>query len=237
MYPGLVEAAHSIATPQIRNLGTNGGNLNQRPRCWYFRAENLKCLKKGGETCYAIDGENKYHAIFAGGPCVMVHPSDLSPMLMALNATVTVAGKQGKRDVPIDKFFVLPANDVRKENVLNPGEIVTQIRLPAPPTKSTYLKFKERSSLDFAMASVAAAVEFNADKTVKSAKIVLGGVAPVPWHVPDVGAFLAGKKLDEPTIAHAAVLATVDAKPLSQNGYKIPLTQTLVRRTLTKLNA
>jgi xanthine dehydrogenase YagS FAD-binding subunit len=237
MYPGLVEAAHSIATPQIRNLGTIGGNLNQRPRCWYFRAENLKCLKKGGDTCYAIDGENKYHAIFAGGPCVMVHPSDLSPMLMALNATVTIAGKQGKRDVPIEKFFVLPVDDIRKENVLNPGEIVTQIRLPAPPAKSTYLKFKERSSLDFAMASVAAAVELNADKTVKKAKVVLGGVAPIPWHVPDVGAFLIGKKLDEATIAHAAVLATVDAKPLPQNRYKFPLTQTLVRRVLTKLNA
>jgi len=237
-YPGMVEAAHSIATPQIRNLGTIGGNLNQRPRCWYFRAENIKCLKRGGDTCFAINGENKYHAIFGGGgTCVMVHPSDLSPMLMALNAAVTITGKQGKRDVPIEKFFVLPAEDVRKENVLNPGEIVTEIHLPATTAKSTYLKFKERASLDFAMASVAAAVEFNADKSVKNARIVLGGVAPIPWYVPDVSAFLAGKMLDEATIAHAAVLATVDAKPLSQNGYKFPLTQTLVRRALAKLNA
>jgi xanthine dehydrogenase YagS FAD-binding subunit len=236
-FPGLVEAAHSIATPQIRNLGTVGGNLNQRPRCWYFRAENLQCLKRGGDTCYAVDGENKYHAIFGNGPCVMVHPSDLSPMLMALNATVTIAGKTGLRVVPIDSFFVLPKTDVRRENVVAAGEIVTEIHLPATAAKSTYLKFKERSSLDFAMASVAAVVEFNDDKTVKAAKIVLGGVAPIPWHVPKVDAFLTGKKLDDTTIAEAAKIALDGADPLTQNSYKIPLTQTLVRRALMKVNA
>lgn len=236
-FPGLVEAAHSIATPQIRNMGTIGGNLNQRPRCWYFRAENLQCLKRGGDTCYAIEGENKYHAIFRGGPCVMVHPSDLAPMLMALKATITIVGSKGKREVPIDSFFVLPKVDVRRENVVDTGEIVTEIHLPATTAKSTYIKFKERSSLDFAMASVAAAVEFNADKTVKAAKVVLGGVAPIPWHVPKVGEYLIGKKLDEATIAEAAKIALNGADPLSQNSYKIPLTQTLVRRALAKLNA
>jgi xanthine dehydrogenase YagS FAD-binding subunit len=234
-YPGLVEAAHSIATPQIRNLGTVGGNLNQRPRCWYFRADNLKCLKRGGDTCYAKEGENKYHAIFGDGPCVMVHSSDLSPMLMALNAGVTIAGKSGKRTIPISTFF--SADDVRRENVVQPGEIVTEIQIPATAAKSTYLKFKERSSLDFAMASVAAVVEFNADKTVKQSRIVLGGVGPIPWAVPKVDQFLTGKKLDEQTIAQAARIALTDAKPLSQNGYKIPLGQTLVRRALAKLNA
>jgi xanthine dehydrogenase YagS FAD-binding subunit len=234
-YPGLVEAAHSIATPQIRNMGTVGGNLNQRPRCWYFRSEELQCLRKGGDTCYAKEGENKYHAILGETSCVMVHPSDLSPMLIALGAVVTIAGKAGKRDLPISAFF--SENDVRRENVLGPGEIVTQIQLPATAAKSTYLKFKERASLDFAMASVAGVVEFNSDKTVKQSKIVLGGVAPVPWPVPKVDIFLAGKKLDDATIQQAAVIALADAKPLSQNGYKIPLAQTLVRRVLTKLNA
>ena len=236
-YPGLAEAAHSIATPQIRNLGTVGGNLNQRPRCWYFRAENLHCLRKGGGVCYAVDGENKYHAIFGNGPCVIVHPSDLSPMLMALNATVSIAGPGGKRDVPIENFFVMPSENVRKENILAPGEIVTEVHVPGTAAKSTYLKFKERASLDFAMASVAAAVEFNADKTVKQARIVLGGVAPIPWHVPKVDAFLAGKKLDDATIADAAKRALDGSEPLDHNGYKVPLTQALVRRALAKVNA
>jgi len=236
-YPGLVEAAHSIATPQIRNMGTVGGNLNQRPRCWYYRLENLQCLKRGGDTCYAIEGENKYHAIFTGGPCVMVHPSDLSPMLMALGATLTIAGRT-KRELPIDQFFTLPtAENVRRENVLQPGEIVTEIHLPATQAKSTYIKFKERSSLDFAMASVAAVVELNADRSVKTARVVLGGVAPIPWQLPKVDSFLKGRKLDEATVSQAATLALAEAKPLSQNGYKIPLTNTLVRRALTKLNA
>jgi xanthine dehydrogenase YagS FAD-binding subunit len=236
-YPGLAEAAHSIATPQIRNLGTVGGNLNQRPRCWYFRAEELHCLRKGGGECYAVGGENKYHAIFGDGPCVIVHPSDLSPMLMALNATAFITGPKGKREVPLEQYFVMPSENVRKENVLTSGEIVTEIHVPATAAKSTYLKFKERSSLDFAMSSAAAVVEFNADKTVKSARIVLGGVAPIPWYVPKVGAFLVGKKLDDATIAQAGKMALDGASPLSQNGYKIPLTQTLVRRVLAKVNA
>jgi xanthine dehydrogenase YagS FAD-binding subunit len=236
-FPGLVEAAHSIATPQIRNLGTVGGNLNQRPRCWYFRSEDLKCLRKGGDQCYATDGENKYHAIFGGHSCVVVHPSDLSPMLLALSATISIASKQGKRDLPLDSFFVLPKQDVRRENVLTAGEIVTEIKIPATAARSTYIKFKERSSLDFAMASVAAVVEFNGDKTVKSSKIVLGGVAPAPWPVPKVDAFLLGKKLDDDTVAQAGKLALEGAEPLEHNGYKIPLTQTLVRRALIKLNA
>jgi xanthine dehydrogenase YagS FAD-binding subunit len=237
-YPGLVEAAHSIATPQIRNMGTIGGNLNQRPRCWYFRAENVQCLRKGGEVCYAIDGENKYHAIFGDGPCVVVHPSDLAPMLIALNATATIAGAKGTRDLPLEQYFVLPKpGHARKETVLEPGEIVTQVRLPATTAKSTYLKFKERASLDFAMASVAAVVDFNADKSVKQARIVLGGVAPAPWRVQKVEAFLAGKQLDDATIKKAGELALEGAAPLSQNGYKVPLTQTLVRRALAAVNA
>jgi len=237
-FPGLVEAAHSIATPQIRNLGTVGGNLNQRPRCWYFRLESVQCLRKGGNICYALDGENKYHAILGGGgPCVIVHPSDLSPMLMALNATVVIAGKQGRRELPLDSFFVLPRDDFRRENVLTAGEIVTEIRVPATAAKSTYLKFKERSSLDFAMSSVAIAVEFNPDKTVKQTRVVLGGVAPIPWRAAKAEAFLIGRKLDDGTMTQAATLALDGAEPLSQNGYKIPLTQTLVRRALAKVNA
>ena len=237
--PGLVEAIHSVATPQIRNMGTVGGNLCQRPRCWYFRLENIKCLKRGGDTCYAIDGENKYNAIFGtNGPCVITHPSDMAPMLVALGAVVTAAGTKGSREIVAADFFRMPTkDDPRRENVLAPDEIVTQIRVPPSPLagKSTYLKFKERSSLDFAMASVAAAVDLAGDGTVRSARVMLGGVAPVPWVLPEVDQFLSGKKLDDATIAKASELAVAGAKPLSQNAYKIPLTRTLVRRALAAL--
>src|SRR6266446_10015565 len=179
-FPGLSEAAHSVGTPQIRNLGTVGGNLCQRPRCWYFRLEEVICLKKGGSECYAAKGENKYNAILGGGPSYIVHPSDLAPMLLALGASVSVTGAQGKRVIPLEKFFTLPSEgSIRRENVLKNDEIITEIQVPASPLSvhSTYLKFKERESLDFALSSVAAAVELGAGKTVSQARLVLGGVA------------------------------------------------------------
>jgi xanthine dehydrogenase YagS FAD-binding subunit len=239
LFPGLVEAAASIATPQIRHVGTIGGNLCQRPRCWYFRLENYKCSKKGGDTCFSASGENKYNAIFGGGDSFFVHPSDMAPMLIALNATVTINGADGARTIPLEKFFALPDKDVRRENVLKDGEIISEIQVPASPmaAKSTYLKFKERESQDFAMASVAAAVELNPDKTVKQARLVLGGVGTIPWRVPDAETFITGKTLTTDTVTQAAVVALKGANPLEKNGYKVPLTQTLVRRALTRLNA
>jgi xanthine dehydrogenase YagS FAD-binding subunit len=236
-FPGLAEAANSVATPQIRNLGTIGGNLCQRPRCWYFRLEEVVCLKKGGTECYATTGENKYNAILGGGPSFIVHPSDLAPMLVALGASVSVTGAQGKRVIPLEKFFTLPAaGDIRRENVLKNDEIITHIHVPTSgfAAHSTYLKFKERESLDFALSAVAAAVQLQADKTVKEARVVLGGVAPIPWRVPAVEKFLIGKTLDRDALGEAARLALADATPLEKNAYKVPLTQTLVRRALAK---
>lgn len=236
-FPGLSEAAHSIATPQIRNLGTIAGNLCQRPRCWYFRLEEVVCLKKGGSECYAATGENKYHAIFGGGPSYIVHPSDLAPMLVALGASVSVIGADGKRVIPLEKFFTLPSEgSIRRENVLRNEEIITEIEVPASnfAQHSTYLKFKERESLDFALSAVAAAVEMNANKTIKEARIVLGGVAPIPWRASKAEAFLVGKALETNTLNEAARLALDGAQPLAKNAYKIPLTQTLVRRALAK---
>src|SRR5690349_19844177 len=236
-FPGLAEAVHSIATPQIRNLGTVGGNLCQRPRCWYFRLEEVICLKKGGSECYAASGENKYNAIIAGGPSYIVHPADLAPMLVALSASVTVAGAKGKRVIPLDKFFTLPSEgNIRRENVLKNEEIITEIFVPASPlaAHSTYLKFKERESLDFALASAAVAVQLAPNQTVRAARIVLGGVAPVPWRVPNAEKYLVGKNLKPDVLAEAAKLALADAKPLEKNAYKVPLAQTLVRRALAK---
>jgi xanthine dehydrogenase YagS FAD-binding subunit len=237
-FPGLAEAAHSVATQQIRNLGTIAGNLCQRPRCWYFRLEEAVCLKKGGSECYAVNGENKYNAIMGGGPSFIVHPSDLAPMLVALGASVSVTGPQGKRVIPLDKFFTLPSQgNLRRENVLNNDDIITQIQVPASPlaANSTYLKFKERESMDFALAAVAAAVELDAVKNVKQARIVLGGVAPIPWRVTAAEQYLIGKKVDRDVLNEVARLALADAEPLEKNAYKVPLTQTLVRRALAKV--
>jgi len=235
-FPGLVEAASSVATPQIRNLGTVGGNLCQRPRCWYFRLESVVCLRKGGDECYAESGENKYNAILGGGPSFIVHPSDLAPMLVALGASVSTASPKGGRSILLEKFFILPSEEPTRENVLEPAEIVTEIRVPASPlaARSTYLKFKERDSLDFALSAVAAAIEMDPSGAVRQARLVLGGVAPVPWRVPKAEEFLAGKRLEPATLAEAARLALRGASPLSKNAYKVPLTQTLVRRALAK---
>ncbi|MGC4031984.1 MAG: xanthine dehydrogenase family protein subunit M [Tepidisphaeraceae bacterium] len=236
--PGLVTAIETVASPQIRNMGTIGGNLGQRPRCWYFRSESVTCLKRGGDACFAKEGENKFHAIFATeSPCVITQPSDPAQMLIALGATVIAVGPKGKREIPAGEFFRLPTKeDVKHENVLSADEIITQIVVPISPlaAKSTYIKFKERSSLDFAMASVAAAVDVSGG-TIKSARVVLGGVAPIPWQLPKVDEFLAGKPLNEETAVKAAELAVADARPLSQNGYKVPLVKTLVKRALLKL--
>ena len=237
-FPGLTEAAHSVGTPQIRHLGTVGGNLCQRPRCWYFRLEEVVCLKKGGTECYAATGENKYHAIFGGGPSYIVHPSDLAPMLVALGASVNVTGSDGKRTIALDKFFTLPSDgNLRRENVLKNDDIITEVLVPASKfgANSTYLKFKERDSMDFAMSAVAAAMTLGADKTVSEARIVLGGVAPIPWRVAKAEAALVGKTVSKELLAEVAKTALQGAEPLAKNGYKIPLTQTLVRRALAKV--
>lgn len=237
-FPGLAEAAHSVGTPQIRNLGTVGGNLCQRPRCWYYRLEEVVCLKKGGSECYAATGENKYHAIFGGGPSYIVHPSDLAPMLVALGATVNVTGGDGQRTIPLDKFFTLPSEgNLRRENVLKNDEIITEVVVPQSKFagNSTYLKFKERDSMDFAMSAVAAAIAMGPNKTVAEARIVLGGVAPIPWRVPKAESSLVGKTMNIDLLTQVARTALEGAEPLAKNAYKIPLTQTLVRRALARV--
>ena len=234
LYPGLAEAVMSIATPQIRNVGTVGGNLCQRPRCWYFRLENAKCKKKGGDVCYTMSGQSKYNAIFATGPSNIVHPSDLATMLVALNATVTISGPSPARTIELENFFVTPEQNVRRENILRDGEIVSEISIPAPVGKSSYVKFKERESLDFAISAVAVAADVSPTKAVRSIRVVLGGVASMPWRVAEVEKYLTGKTLTPDVIDKAAQMALEGALPLEHNGYKVPLTQALVRRQLQK---
>jgi xanthine dehydrogenase YagS FAD-binding subunit len=234
--PGLAQAAASIATPQIRNAGTVGGNLCQRPRCWYYRNNEFPCLKKGGSTCYAKDGASKYNAILGGGPSYIVHPSDLAPMLMALNASVRITGPQGERVVALDKFFVLPKQNIERENILQPNEIVTEIIIPAPAagSKSTYLKFKERETQDFALAS--AAVSFQVQNGVmRNPRVVLGGVAPIPWRSAEAEKVLSGQKLTAQLAQQAADAALKPARPLRDNAYKVLLATTMVRRAILAL--
>ncbi|HEV2473592.1 MAG TPA: xanthine dehydrogenase family protein subunit M, partial [Chthonomonadales bacterium] len=223
-FPALAMAAESVGSPQIRHVGTVGGNLCQRPRCWYYRNEHIICLKKGGDRCYAASGENKYNAILGGGPSYIVHPSDLAVALCALDAMVSIAGPRGARTLPIGRFFVLPAVDVHHENVLKPNEIVTSVSLghTALADGSVYHKFKEKESMDWALSSaaVALAVEHG---VVREARIVLGGVAPIPWRAEAAERELVGKPLSERVIQRSAQAAIHGAAPLEHNAYKVPL--------------
>jgi xanthine dehydrogenase YagS FAD-binding subunit len=234
-YTALAEAAHSVGTPQIRNVGTIGGNLCQRPRCWYYRDEHTKCLKKGGPMCFAYNGENKYHAILGGGPCYIVHPSDCAPALIAFRASVTVVSPRGQRTVPLEEFFVLPSRRLDHETILEPDEIVTEIRVPtpAPNTRSTYLKFKERDSHDFAIVGAAVVMRLKG-KVCEDVRIVLSGVAPIPWRSPEAEAVLKGKAITPELAEQAGKAAVAKAQPLSQNAYKVPLTQAIVKQAVLR---
>ncbi len=231
-YAALSQAAASVASPQLRNQGTIGGNLCQRPRCWYFRGD-FECLRKGGDTCYAMGGENQYHCIFGGGACLMVHPSDTATALVALGARAVIAGPRGSRTVPLDSFFVLPEQDATKENVLAPGEILTEVVLPAPPADfvSTYRKVRARGAWDFALAGAAVALSFK-DGRVDTARVVLGAAAPVPWRATEAEKVLAGHRLDPKTIGQAAAAAVKGAAPLEHNAYKVAMFRGLVQEVL-----
>lgn len=231
-YAALAKAAASVATPQIRNQGTIGGNLCQRPRCWYFRGD-FACARKGGDTCYAMQGENQFHAIYGGSTCLAVHPSDTATALVALDARVGITGPRGARTVPVESFFLLPEQDLTRENVLEPGEILTEIVLPAPATDSvsTYRKVRTRGAFDFAIASLAAALVLRQGR-VESARIVLGAAALKPWRATETEKLLVGTRLDPRTIAAAANASIKGAEPLEQNGYKVGLYRGLVQEVL-----
>lgn len=232
-YTALAQAAESVASLQIRNVGTLGGNLCQRPRCWYYRDEAFHCLKKGGHTCFAVDGNNKYHAIMGGGPCHIVHPSDCAPALIALGASVKVHGPRGEREILLEEFFVFPDDRLRSETVLRPNEAVTEVSIPQPEpgTVSVYFKFKEKGTMDFASSAVAVAARAE-DGVCRSVRVVLGGVAPKPWRSEAAEKLLTGKRATDDALAEAADAALADADPLKDNAYKVPLTKALVQRAV-----
>ena len=233
--PLLAMAAGKVGTPQIRNMGTIGGNLCQRPRCWYYR-NNYPCFKHGGSTCFSALGENDYHAILEAGPSYIVHPSDTAPALVALGASVRISARGRERSVPIEKFFVTPRQDPTRENILQPDEILTAIDVPASPagSRAVYAKEMVREVWDFALCSVAAMVDVR-DGIVRDARIVLGGVAPIPYRAAKAEAAITGRSLNEDSAAAAGIAAVEGARPLARNGYKVPLTQAVVKRALLSL--
>ncbi len=231
----LSQAALEVGTTQLRNMGTVGGNLCQRPRCLYFRHPHFVCFKKGGSRCYAVTGEHRfYHSILKHGRCVASHPSDLAPALIALKAEVMIMSPTGEKRVPLQEFFVGPNHHT--ESILKADEYLTEIFVPDQSEKipQVFLKERVRHSADFALSSVAAAARVSGG-ICKNIRIVLGGVAPFPYVVPIAEEDIRGKKLDERLIAQVAEASVEGAKPLSMNGYKINLAKTLVRRALAAM--
>lgn len=234
-YTVLAEAAESVGTPQIRNAGTLAGNVCQRPWCWYYR-NGFPCFKNGGAKCFSVAGENQFHAIFGGGPSFIVHPSDTAPALMALDAKFRIVGPSGERTIPAAEFFALPRVNASKENVLAKDEILAAIQLPRAGRglRSTYHKVLDREAWTHAVISAAIVLEMD-QQVCKSARIVLGGVAPIPWRLPKVEAMLAGQTITPELAAKAGEVAVEGANPLAKNGYKVQLTRAVVRRTLLDL--
>jgi xanthine dehydrogenase YagS FAD-binding subunit len=236
----LAQSAGSVATPQIRNVGTIGGNLCQKPRCWYYRNPNFQCLRKNGKACFAVRGENRYNAIIDGGPCFMVHPSDTAIALIALNASVKTLSPEGERIISLEDFFVHPRISPAKENILKPFELITEIQIPntSPFSRGIYLKATERKTWDFAIVSVAFQADFDGD-IINDARIVLGGVSPTPYHAKDAEILLKGKTIDERLIDEVSESAISKSKPLSGNNHKVSLTKSLIKQALasvTKMN-
>ena len=252
-YPALSQAAAGLATPQIRNVGTLGGNLNQRPRCWYFRNPLTHCLKKGGDKCFALAGNSKYLCITGGDRCFIVHPSDTAVALTAFDASVDLVGPDGRRTVPLEEYFVGPGKNLLRENVLREDEVLTSVNIPHPDGvaesgsgtehRSCYLKAGERESGDFALVSVAAGLTLsgvdragaNRGAYIAKAAIVMGGVAPTPYRAGEVEEYLRDRCIDEIDPTYAAGLALPAARPMADNGYKVTLARNLVRRAVNQL--
>jgi xanthine dehydrogenase YagS FAD-binding subunit len=235
-YAALAQAAAAAASPQIRNLATLGGNLLQRPRCWYFRNARTRCWLKGGRECLAREGENRNHALFGGGPCWAVHPSDPAAALLAFDAEVRLAGPAGESVVALERFMALPSEERRSETVLAPNQLVLGVRLPPQPseTRSIYLKAMDRAAFSFALAGVAVVLRLSHGK-VAHARIVLSGVGPIPWRAQEAERLLAGGAAEEESFERVARAALQGASPLRHNGYKVPLARALLKRALRKL--
>jgi xanthine dehydrogenase YagS FAD-binding subunit len=235
LYPALVEAAGEVGTPQIRHVGTVGGNIHQRPRCWYFRNEEFVCFKKGGNRCFAPAGENQFHAIFGNGPSHIVHPSSLAVPIVAYGAKFRLVGPKGERVVYAGEYFTMPTREnVLTENILAADEVFTHLLLPAPGNvKHGHYEVRYKRSHDWPIAFATVVLAMNGTR-IGSARVVMGAVAPVPWRAKAAEQALAGKSLDERTAAAAAEAALEGARPMSHNAYKVHVAKTAVKRALLR---
>ncbi len=228
-FPSLVQAAMGVSSPQIRNMGTVAGDLCQRPRCWYFRGGQGLLGMKDGKSL-VVDGENRYHAIFGGGPAYFVSASSFGPALVALDAKISIASPTATRTVKAADFFLAPKDDKTREIALAPNEIVTEIAIPSGFTNATY-EVRHKEGLDWPLVTASVSLKMSG-KQVTQASVVLGHVAPMPWNAPAAAAALAGKTIDESVAEAAGLAATQGAKPLSQNDYKVQLVKVAVKRAL-----
>ena len=236
-YAALAQAAALSATAQLRNAATLGGNLLQRPRCWYFRNPRVPCWLKGGEHCPAREGENRQHALFGAGPCVAVHPSDPAAALLAFDAFARLAGPRGARSVALGELMAAPDQSRRRETQLADDELVLGLYLPSHPaeTRSVYLKAMDRGAFAFSLAGVAAVLRLSPSRRVGHARVVLSGVAPIPWRAYAAERVLLGAEAGDELFERASRAALEGAAPLRLNGWKIPLARALVKRALQQL--
>ena len=231
-YPALTAAAGHVAGPQIRNVATLGGNLLQRPRCWYFRNGFGLLAQRDGKSM-VVDGDNRYHAILGNdGPAYFVQPSTLAPLLIAVGARVVLFGPQGERRLDLEKLYRTPKTEGEREHDLKPGEVLTEVLLPpmAGRKVSSY-EVRQRQTLDWSLATASVALEMDGAR-ISRARVILGQVAPVPWAAAEAEEFLKGKTLDVDVASKAGEAAVAKAKPLSQNRYKIQLARVAVKRAL-----
>jgi xanthine dehydrogenase YagS FAD-binding subunit len=226
------DSAFSVASPLIRNFGTLGGNLNQKPRCWFLRGANFPCYKKGGDFCFAVTGDNRYHAIIGGELCYIIHPSDTAVALLALDASAEIAGPGGRQTVAFDDYFIGPRTDVLRENILEHGDVLVNVQVPelASGTKMAWIKLKDRQVYDFAVTSVAVVANI-VDGIWEAGRIVLGGVAPVPWRATVVEDALVGKDVNS-AVKTAAALIRNESRPLSNNQHKVNIAIGLTERAI-----
>ena len=234
-YNVLREAVSELATLQLRNVGTLGGNICQRPRCFYFRGD-YDCIRKGGDTCFAITGNNKFHCIVGGGPCYIVHPSDTAVALIAMDAKFKIFNGKEEKIILAQDFFILPEVNDTKENILQKGDLLLEIIVP-PIEKELvgkYIKVKERGTWDFAMVSIAGVFNMDGNK-IKNGKIAFGGVAPIPWEEEIVNQNLINLNLSKENINRISTLAFKQAEAMSMNSYKIKMARNLIKKILLDL--
>jgi len=234
VFPGLQQAAAEVGSPQIRNVATVGGNLAQHSRCWYYRHRDIQCLKRGGSTCYAREGDNRYHSLFTGNPCISPVVSNLAVALAALEAKVIVRRGKDEVSLTIPELYAKAWDNPEAHHSLGPADLILRVQIPDNGRTSAYKQVSEKASFDWALVSCAAAAKVDGRKLSK-VRVVLGAVAPIPYQVQTAHDFLEGKELTDDVATHAAEMILKDAVPLDYNGYKVPIAQALIRRTLKQL--